>query len=170
MEPLFFVIIRASVIYFFVIAAIRIFGKREISQLSVIDLVFILLISNSVQNAMIGPNSSIMAGVLAAGTLFVLNYIMGNLFYRSKKFSALIQGEPLMLVYKGKIITEHLKKARISDDELEAAIREHGVKEASDVDLAVLERDGNISVLSDNYSRKTTKKRKAHKIFYKEVA
>lgn len=170
MEPLYFIVIRAAVIYFFVIAAIRIFGKREISQLSVIDLVFILLISNSVQNAMIGPNSSIMAGVIAAGTLFVLNFIMGNLFYKSKKFSALIQGQPLMLVYEGKILSDHLKKARISDDELEAAIREHGVKNVSDVDLAVLERDGNISVLSDNYSHKTTRKRKAHKIFTKEVS
>lgn len=170
MEPLFFVIIRAAVIYFFVIFAIRIFGKREISQLSVIDLVFILLISNSVQSAMIGPNSSIMAGVLAAVTLFVLNYIMGNIFYKSKTLSALIQGEPLMLVYQGKVIKKHLKKARISDDELEAAIREHGVKGVTGVDLAVLERDGNISVLSDNYSRKTIKRRKGHKVFSKEVA
>lgn len=170
MEPLFFIVIRATVIYFFVIAAIRIFGKREISQLSVIDLVFILLISNSVQNAMIGPNSSIMAGIIAAGTLFILNFIMENLFYRSKKLSAFIQGQPLMLVYEGKIIADHLKKARISDDELEAVIREHGVKNTSDVDLAVLERDGNISVLSENYKHKTTRRRKAHKVFSKEIA
>lgn len=170
MEPLFFVVIRATVIYFFVILAIRIFGKREISQLSVIDLVFILLISNSVQNAMIGPNSSIMAGVIAAGTLFTLNYIMGNLFYRSKTLSALIQGEPLMLIYEGKAISKHLQKARISHDELEAAIREHGIKNIADVDLAVLERDGNISVLSENYSKKTIKKRKGHRIFSREVA
>ncbi len=169
MEPVVFVIIRAAVIYFFIITAIRIFGKREIAQLSVVDLVFILLISNSVQNAMVGQNSSILSGVLAAGTLFILNYVLENFLYRSKRFSSLIQGEPLMLVYKGKAIKEHLKKAKISDDELEAAIREHGVASISRVNLAVLERDGNISVLSNNYKRQTTRKRRAHKIFSKEV-
>ena len=170
MEPLFFVVIRATVIYFFIITAIRIFGKRELSQLSVIDLVFILLISNSVQNAMVGESTSLMGGILAAGTLFVLNHIMGNLFYRSKKFSSLIQGEPLMLIYEGKAIKKHLEKAKISEDELKAAMREHGVERISEVNLAVLERDGNISVLSENYRHRTIRKRKAHKIFSKEVA
>ena len=74
-----------------------------------------------------------------------------------------------MLIYGGKAIPEHLKKAKISDDELEAAIREHGVEHISNVDLAVLERDGNISVLSNNFKHKTTRKRKAHKIFSKEI-
>ena len=74
-----------------------------------------------------------------------------------------------MLIYEGKAITEHLRKAKISDDELEAAIREHGVEHVKDVDLAVLERDGNISVLSNNYKHKTTRKRKAHKIFSREI-
>ena len=165
MEPLYFIIIRATVVYFFVIIAIRVFGKREISQLSVVDLVFILLISNSVQNAMVGPSSSLLGGIIAAGTLFSLNFILENFLYRSKKFSKLLQGEPLMLVYEGKAIAEHLQKAKISDDELDAAIREHGVEHIAQVDLAVLERDGNISVLSHNFHNKTTRRRKAHKIF-----
>lgn len=170
MEPLFFVVIRSAIIYSFIILAIRVFGKREISQLSVVDLVFILLISNSVQNAMVGPSTSLMGGILAAGTLFTLNFILEEFLYKSKRFSKFIQGEPLMLIYNGKVISEHLKKAKISDDELEAAVREHGVKKFSDVDLAVLERDGNISVLSNNYAKKTTRRRKAHRIFSREVA
>lgn len=169
MEPLFFIVIRATVIYFFIITAIRVFGKRELSQLSVVDLVFILLISNSVQNAMVGPSSSLMGGILAAGTLFVLNYILENLLYRSKRFSKFVQGDALMLIYGGKTIPDHLKKAKISDDELEAVIREHGAEHVSQVDLAVLERDGNISVLSNNYKHKTIRKRKAHKIFSRET-
>ena len=158
MEPVFFIILRSLAVYLFIISAIRIFGKREISQLSVIDLVFILLISNSVQNAMVGGNVTLFGGMIAAGTLFTANYFLGEIFFRSKRISNFIQGEPLMLIYEGKPIIEHLKKAKISDYELEASIREHGVGKVSEVDLAVLERDGNISVLSHNYKNKTKKK------------
>lgn len=169
MEPVFFIILRSLAVYLFIITAIRIFGKREISQLSVIDLVFILLISNSVQNAMVGGNVTLFGGMIAAGTLFTANYFLGEIFFRSKRISNFIQGEPLMLIYEGKPIVEHLKKAKISDDELEASIREHGVGKVSEVDLAVLERDGNISVLSHNYKNKTKKKRKANRIFSREI-
>lgn len=169
MEPIFFIILRSLAIYLFIITAIRIFGKREISQLSVIDLVFILLISNSVQNAMVGENTTLHGGLIAAGTLFIANYFLGEIFFRSKRISNLVQGEPLMLIYEGKPIIEHLKKAKISNDELEASIREHGIAKITDVNLAVLERDGNISVLSNNYKNKSTKKRKANKIFSREI-
>lgn len=165
-----FIVLSSLLVYFFIITAIRVFGKREISQLSVIDLVFILLISNSVQNAMVGGNLNfLVGGLVAAVTLFIANYLMGELFFRSKKLSNLIQGEPLMLIYDGKPIVEHLKKAKLSNDELEAAIREHGVEHISQVNLAVLERDGNISVLSDNYKHRTIRKRKANKIFSRET-
>jgi len=168
-ESVFFIILRSLAVYLFIISAIRIFGKREISQLSVIDLVFILLISNAVQSAMVGGNITLFGGLVAAVTLFVANFFLGELFFRSKKLSSLIQGEPLMLIYKGKPIVEHLKKTKISNDELEAAIREHGVAKISEVDLAVLERDGNISVLSNNYTRKTIRKRKANEVFAREI-
>ncbi|KKQ58217.1 MAG: hypothetical protein US77_C0006G0013, partial [Microgenomates group bacterium GW2011_GWC1_38_14] len=108
------------------------------------------------------------AAIVAAFTLFAVNYLMGELFFKSKRLSKLIQGEPLMLIYKGKLIPAHLKKARISDDELEAAIREHGIEKISQVNLAVLERDGNISVLSNNFRRKTIKKRKSRQILFQD--
>lgn len=170
MDSMLFIIISSLVVYLFIITAIRVFGKREISQLSVIDLVFILLISNSVQDAMIGGNINLLVGgLIAAATLFIANYFLGEIFFRSKRISNLIQGEPLMLIYEGKPILKHLKKAKISEDELEAAIREHGVAKISEVDLAVLERDGNISVLSNNYKNKTTRKRKGNRIFSREI-
>ena len=170
MNSIFFIIISSVIVYLFIITAIRVFGKRELSQLSVIDLVFILLISNAVQNAMVGGNINyLIGGLVAASTLFIANSFMGELFFRSKRFSKFVQGEPLILIYQGQLISDHLKKAKISDDEVEAAIREHGVAHFSDVDLAILERDGNISVLSHDYKRKTTRKRKAHKIFGRET-
>jgi uncharacterized membrane protein YcaP (DUF421 family) len=163
-EAIIEVVIRSAIVYLFIILGIRIFGKKELSQLSVIDLVFILLISNAVQNAMVGQNVSLLGGVIAALTLFVLNYLLKNLFYRSKRINEWIQGDPLMLIYHGKVVPEHMAKAKISMSELEAAVREHGVEEIKEVDLAVLEVDGNISVLSDQFKKVTTKKRHAHKV------
>lgn len=157
------IIVRSVVIYLFLVLGIRIFGKRELAQLSVIDLVFILLISNSVQNAMVGSDTSLWGGVIAAASLFVVNLLLETLFFRSKKFSQFIQGDPIMLVYEGKVIKEHLEKAKLSEDELEEAIREHGVEKVSEVNLAILETDGNISVLSNDFKHKTVRRRKSHK-------
>lgn len=163
------IVLRSVVVYLFIVIAIRLFGKKEIAQLSVIDLVFILLISNSVQNAMVGPSTSLEGGLIAAASLFLVNFILKIVLYRSKKASEFIQGHAIMLVYSGKIMTQNLERAKISNDELEAAIREHGVKDIKDVNLAVLEVDGNISVLSDGYKQKTVRKRKAHKVVAKET-
>lgn len=153
------IVFRSVIVYLFVILAIRLFGKKELTQLSVIDLVFILLISNSLQAAMIGQDTTLVGGLIAAGSLFIVNWILKNLIYKSKKISETIQGTPTMLIYQGKVLHKHLEKAQITHDELEASIREHGVKNIEAVDLAILEVDGNISVLSSNFSRKTKKRR-----------
>lgn len=143
-----FVALRSIAVYLFIVIAIRIFGKREITQLSVIDLVFILLISNAVQNAMVGPDVSLVGGIVAAAALFAVNAVLGILLYKSKKLSHLLQGEDVMLVYKGRTLEKHLRESDISHEELEQAIREHGVADIKDVNLAVLETDGTISILS----------------------
>ena len=155
-------------VYLFIVIAIRLFGKKELAQLSVVDLVFILLISNAVQNAMVGPDSTLSGGLVAATTLFVVNYVLKYLQYRFPKFGKIVQGDATMLIYKGKIIESHIKKAKISEDELMEAVREHGVGTVKEVDLAILEVDGSISVLSNQYQRKTTKRRKSHKIITKQ--
>jgi uncharacterized membrane protein YcaP (DUF421 family) len=147
-------------VYLFIIVAIRLFGKKELAQLSVIDLVFILLISNSVQNAMVGSDSSLSGGLVAAITLFVVNYLFKFLLYRFPKFSAVVQGTDLMLIYKGQLHITNLAKARITQQELLEAVREHGVSEIREVDLAVLEVDGNISIISNEYKHRTVRKRK----------
>ena len=86
------IIISSVAVYLFVVIAIRLFGKKELSQLSVIDLVFVLLISNSVQNAMVGSNSTLAGGLVAASALFITNGIFKQFLYRFPKFSRLIQG------------------------------------------------------------------------------
>ncbi|MCL4360359.1 DUF421 domain-containing protein [Patescibacteria group bacterium] len=167
MEPILGIVLRSVAVYIFIVLAIRFFGKKEIAQLSVVDLVFILLISNSVQNAMVGDNSTLLGGLVAATALFLINALFKILLFRSKKLNEFIQGSPLMLIYRGRVMVRHLKEAQISMDELEAAVREHGAAKISDVDLAVLEVDGNISVLSENFRRETVRRRRAHKVIAK---
>src|SRR4030042_739166 len=162
------IIFSSVAVYFFIILAIRLFGKKELAQLAVYDLVFILLISNAVQNAMVGPDSTLLGGLVAAASLFVVNYILKQLQFRFPTFGKALQGEAVMLVFKGKILSSHLKQARITEDELMEVIREHGSASVSDVDLAGLEVDGNISVLSHDIRKKTTRHRKAHKIISKQ--
>lgn len=118
---------------------------------------------------MVGDNTTLWGGVVAAFTLFSVNYLFKNLVFKSKKISELIQGSPLMLVYHGKIVEKHMKEAKLSHDELDAAIREHGVEDLADVDLAVLEVDGNISVLSDQFRKITIRHRHAHKAIQKNA-
>ncbi|MDR0293221.1 MAG: DUF421 domain-containing protein [Oscillospiraceae bacterium] len=147
-------------VYIFIVAALRLFGKKEIAQLSVVDLVFVLLISNAVQNAMVGPDTSLPGGLCAAGTLFILNYILKQLTFRFPKLSGFVQGQAIVLVYNGEINRENLRKARISMEELDEVLREHNVRSVAAVNLAVLELDGNISVLSDDYQTRSTHKKK----------
>lgn len=161
------IVLRSVVIYLFIILAIRLFGKKELAQLSVVDLVFILLISNSVQNAMVGPDTSLTGGIAAATGLFVINYLFKFLLLRFPGFGRVVQGEAIMLIYEGQVKAENLTKAMLSLGELEAAVREHGVQNIKEVNLAVLETDGNISVMSGNYHRRTVEKRKSHKVVRK---
>ena len=162
------IIFSTFVIYLFIVIAIRLFGKKELAQLSVVDLVFILLISHAVQNALVGPDSTLSGGLVAASTLFIVNYALKYLQYRFPKFNKAIEGDATMLIYKGKMIESHMKKAQITEDELMEAVREHGVTNVKEVDLAILEIDGSISVLSNHYQRRTTKRRKSHKVVTKQ--
>lgn len=155
------IILSSIAVYLFVIIAIRLFGKKELSQLSVIDLVFVLLISNSVQNAMVGTDTTLLGGLTAACSLFIVNYAFKKFIYRFPKLSKLIQGESVMLIYDGVPNQKNIAASMLTMDELMEAIREHGVSRIEDVNLAILEVDGNISVLTDNFQNRSKRKRKA---------
>lgn len=151
------VIVSSAAVYLFITVAFRLFGKKELAQLSVLDVVFVLLISNAVQNAMVGSDTSLLGGILAACTLFILNFIFKYLLYHFKAFSHFVEGDPLILVSEGKVKDRNLRKAGISTDELIEAIHEHGLMSIRDVNLAILEVDGNISIISDDYKKRTVK-------------
>ncbi|HUC28453.1 MAG TPA: YetF domain-containing protein [Candidatus Acidoferrum sp.] len=141
------IVLRTGVIYLLVLIGVRLSGKREVGQMTPFDLTLLLLLSNSVQNAMTGPDTSLMGGAVAAGTLLILNYLVADLSGANRRFRRWIQGEPSLLVHDGKPIEAHMAREHVSMDELHRALREHGINSCDQVALAVLEVDGSISCL-----------------------
>ena len=141
------IVLRTVVIYLVVLIGVRLSGKREVGQMTPFDLTLLLLISNSVQNAMTGPDTSLAGGVVAACTLLILNYVIADVSGVNRRFRKFIQGEPSLLVHDGVVIESHMAKEHVSLDELQRAMREHGIADYHQVALAVLEVDGSISFL-----------------------
>ncbi|HZU34234.1 MAG TPA: YetF domain-containing protein [Candidatus Angelobacter sp.] len=141
------IILRTSAVYVLVLFGIRLTGKREVGQMTPFDLTLLLLLSNSVQNAMTGPDTSLMGGAVAALVLLTLNYLLAEVSGINRRFRRMVQGSPTLLIHNGECITSHLAKEHVSMDELNRALREHGVACIGDAALAVLEVDGSISVL-----------------------
>ena len=165
-NPYLNVALRSLAVYFFILIAIRLSGKKELSQLNTTDVVLILLISNAVQNAMVGANTSLSGGLVAAAVLFTANYIIKKTLFKHKKLRKLVSDHPEILIHNGTLNTVILDKQGISNDELKEAMREHGVEHFSEVKLAMLEIDGNISIIAgdnNNLIQTYHKRRRAHK-------
>lgn len=139
--------LRSATIYIVILLGLRLLGKKHVAQLSTIDLVLILLISNSVQNAMVGNDSSLLGGIVAAAALLLVNFILSRVFFRYQRFETLVEGVPTLLVHDGKAIGSHLQSEKITEEELERAIREHSIESVRDVKTAVMESDGTVSVI-----------------------
>lgn len=142
------VVLRTAIVYLFLVAVIRISGKREVGQMSVLELVVILVISDAVQNSMVGENQSIWGGLIAVLTLLGLDYGLKWLTGRSRRLRSAIEGEPRLLVRDGRLLQKALREESIEVDDVYAALREHGLLRVEDVRLAVLETDGSISVIA----------------------
>src|SRR5450432_723341 len=127
------IILRTGTIYLLVLIGVRLSGKREVGQMTPFDLTLLLLLSNSVQNAMTGPDTSLLGGVIAAVVLLILNYVLAEVSGVNRRFRKLIQGSPSLLVHQGEVITAHMAKEHVSMDELNRAFREHGCISIKDV-------------------------------------
>ena len=164
MNPYFDIIIRSICVYFFMVIALRIFGKRELSQLNSSDIVLILLISNAVQNAMVGSDVSLEGGIIAAFSLFLVNFIFKKVINKSGFLRQLVQSKPEILIHDGKVDFKTLSRLGITSDELDEVIREHGLENYKQVKLAMFENNGNISIISGKESlRQTQHKSRIHK-------
>src|SRR5512142_2819258 len=118
---------RTAIIYVFVLMGVRLSGKREVGQMTPFDLTLLLLLSNAVQNAMTGPDTSLVGGVVAALTLLVMNYFVAEVSGENRRFRRFVQGSPTLLVHDGKVVQAHMAREHVSRDELERAVREHGI-------------------------------------------
>ena len=132
------------------------------------DLTLLLLLSNSVQNAMTGPDTSVAGGAVAAATLLVLNFLVAEVAGMNRRFRRFIQGQPSLLVHDGEIIASHMAREHVSLDALQTALREHGVATYKDAALAVLEVDGSISVLKYDDIQPTAENHLARRRFLKK--
>ena len=146
-------IIRALVVYCFLILILRLTGKRQIGQLSPFDLVLLLVLSNSVQNSMNGGDNSMVAGLISATTLIAINALFGWLTFKSKKFENFIEGHPRVLIHNGQLYPEALRNEKLTHHELLSALRESGCASIEEVRSAILETDGKISVIPRNQGK-----------------
>lgn len=140
-------VLRATAVYAFLLVLLRLTGKRQIGQLSPFDLVLLLILSNAVQNSMNAGDNSLIGGLISATVLIFLNYLIGQLTFRSTKLEGLIEGRPQLLIHKGEIYKDVLAKNQLTHQELHTALRQHGCTEISEVRLAMLEDNGTISVI-----------------------
>jgi uncharacterized membrane protein YcaP (DUF421 family) len=152
------IIARTLAIYLVILAGLRLSGKREIGQMTVFDLVVLLLIANAVQNAMVGPDTSLLGGILAALVLLGVNAAVARLRLTSPGLRRLVEGSPTLLVLHGEVVLEHMRREGIDQESLLAALREHGVSDINEVEMAVLEIDGSISVVPQGGITTTVKK------------
>ena len=141
------IILRTLVVYAFILIGFRLAGKREVGQLSPFDFALILLIANAVQNAMVGSDTSLVGGLVAASVLLTINVGLGRVVARRRRLERLVRGRARLLVHRGKMDLENLQSERISHDELLQALRENGCATVEECRLAVLETDGSIPVI-----------------------
>jgi uncharacterized membrane protein YcaP (DUF421 family) len=141
------IIVRTVVVYLVILIGLRLSGKREIGQMRIFELVMLLLIANAVQNAMVGPDTSLIGGIIAAIVLLFFNALVARLRLCWPLLRRLVEGTPTLQVLRGEVIPAHFRREAIDEEALLAVLREHGVAEISQVEMAVLEIDGSISVV-----------------------
>jgi uncharacterized membrane protein YcaP (DUF421 family) len=145
--PLLEKILRPVFVYAFLVISLRLSGKRELVQLNPFDLVVLLTLSNTVQNAIIGDDNSVTGGIIGATSLLIVNYLVVRFLYDHRKLDQMVEGRADVLVEDGKVKTRHLKKELITMAQLEAAARKQGFDSLAEVQQCVLEPGGTISFI-----------------------
>lgn len=140
-------IIRPVIVYAFLVISLRLSGKRELVQLNPFDLVVLLTLSNTVQNAIIGDDNTVVGGLIGAASLLATNYLVVRFLYDHRKLDQIVEGKADVLIESGKVHTQHLKKELITMAQLEAAARKQGFASISEVEQCVLEPGGTLTFL-----------------------
>ncbi len=141
------VVLHTAILYFFVVVLLSLLARRQVSEIGVMELVVVALLGSAVETSMVAGDTSLQAGLVAASTLLVCNWIMSHLQRRSLMFRRALRGRPVPLVYKGRFLEYGLREAGLSEDDVREGIRERGYERVEEVRLAMFEIDGSISVL-----------------------
>ena len=141
------IVLRTAIVYLFLVVVLRLSGKREVGQLSILELIVILVISDAVQNSMVGDNTTLWGGLVAVLTLVGIDKGISLLTDRSKRIRQALEGEPRLLVRDGRLMERALREENVDADDVRTAVRAHGLANIDDVRMAVLETDGSISVI-----------------------
>ena len=141
-------ILRPVLVYLFLIIGLRLSGKRELAQLNPFDLVVLLTLSNTVQNAIIGDDNTVTGGVIGATSLLVINYLVVRFLYDHRKLDQLVEGRADLLIQDGKVIGSRLKRELITKEELAAAARKQGFESLSEVRQCILEPGGTLTFVA----------------------
>ena len=140
-------IVRAAAVYVFLIVGLRLSGKRELAQLNPFDLVVLLTLSNTVQNAIIGDDNSLLGGIIGAAALLAINYMTVRFMFHHPRLERLVEGSRVVLVKHGKLQKDNLRQELITIAELQAAARRQGFESLKEIDEAIIEPGGTISFL-----------------------
>ncbi len=140
-------LVRSVVVYLFLLVAFRLMGKRQLGQMTAFDLVVLLIISNVVQNAVIGADNSLGGGLIGATAILLLNAGVAWLTFRYRRIERLVEHSPTVIVRHGRILRDSLRRERLSLPELRSALRQQGVMSLRDVRYVILEEDGKLSVI-----------------------
>ena len=141
------IILRTAIVYLFLVVVLRLSGKKEVGQLSILELIVILVISDAVQNSMVGENTTVWGGLVAVLTLVALDKGLSFLTARSRRMRQALEGEPRLLVRDGQLMHRAISEEKVSEEDVRTAVRAHGLANIHDVRMAVLETDGSISVI-----------------------
>jgi len=145
-------VLRSSLVYIFMVVGLRLFGKRELAQTNTFDLIVLLTLSNTLQNAIIGDDNSITGGVIGAISLLVLNYLVVRFLFRRAKLDRFLEGAPVLLIKDGKVLQRNLDRELITLAELTAAAHKQGLRNLEDVDRCVLETGGSLAFIAKDPS------------------
>jgi uncharacterized membrane protein YcaP (DUF421 family) len=139
-------VLRVAMVYAAIFLLLRVVGKKHVGELAPFDLVVLLLLSECVQNALLGDDKSVIGGIVAASTLFGLNQLVGYVAWRNKEAERVLEGTPRMLVRHGRVLNDVLAREQITHSELLEALRREGCTSLVNVRYAMLENDGSITI------------------------
>ena len=145
-------VLRAAIVYVFLLGAIRIFGKRELGQMTSFDIILLLSLSNMLQNAMIGADDSLIGGIIGAAVLLGINLIVAFVVFRSRRVERVVDGDPKVLIRNGELQRESLRAELLTDQDILSAVRAQGLEGIEDVKYAFAEPNGLITVIKRDQS------------------